>query len=58
MRIDIKEAAEHTGLSQYAIRKAVWAKRFPVFRTGSGKMIFDTVLLDEAIRCEMLKNIE
>ncbi len=58
MRVDIKGAAKHTGLSEIAIRKAVWAKRFPVYRTGRGKMIFDTDLLDEAIKREMLRNVE
>ena len=58
MRVDIKGAVEYTGLTEYAIRKGVWAKRFPVYRTGNGTMIFDTELLDDAIKREMLKNIK
>lgn len=58
MKVDIKGAAEHTGLTEYAIRKAVWAKRIPYYQTGKGKYIFDTDLLDEALRNEMLRNME
>lgn len=59
MRVDIKGAVKHTGLSEYAIRKGVWAGRLPVYRVGSrGRMIFDTELLDAAIKADMLRNME
>jgi hypothetical protein len=58
MRVDIKGAVEHTGLSEYAIRLGVKQKRFPVYRVGKGKFIFDTEMLDKAIEKEMLKSIE
>lgn len=29
MKVDIKGAIEHTGLTEYAIRKLIWAKRIP-----------------------------
>lgn len=58
MRVDIKEAAKHTGLTEYAIRKAVWDKKIPYWQTGKGKYIFDTELLDEAIKKIMLSNME
>ena len=58
MRVDIKEAAKITGLTEYAIRRAVWAKKIPYWQTGKGKYIFDTELLEEAIRKIMLRNME
>lgn len=58
MKVDIVEAAKHTGLSIYAIRRAAWAKRIPFYRTGKGKYIFDTELLDDAIRNQMLKSMQ
>lgn len=58
MRVDIKGAVEHTGLTEYAIRLGVKNKIFPVYRVGRGKLIFDTDLLDEAIRSEMMKSVE
>jgi hypothetical protein len=58
MKVDIRGAVEHTGLTEYAIRRAVWAKKLPVWRTGNGKMIFDTDLLDKAIEKEMMRNFE
>jgi len=57
MRVDIKGAVEHTGLTEYAIRLGVKRKIFPVYRVGRGKLIFDTDLLDEAIRAEMMKSV-
>lgn len=57
MRVDIKGAVEYTGLTEYAIRLGVKKKIFPVYRVGRGKLIFDTFLLDEAIKNEMMKSI-
>ncbi len=58
MRVDIKGAVKHTGLSEYAIRLGVKEKKFPVYRVGKGKLIFDTEMLDKAIEKEMLKSVE
>lgn len=58
MRVDIKGAIAHTGLTDYAIRQAIRAKKLPYWQTGKGKYIFDTELLDDAIRSQMLKNME
>jgi hypothetical protein len=58
MRVDIKGAVKHTGLTEYAIRLGIKEKRLPVYRVGAGKFIFDTDLLDEAIKNEMLKSVE
>lgn len=57
MRVDIQGAMKHTGFTEYAIRKAVREKMLPVYRIGRGKMVFDTDLLDETIRDEMLKSM-
>ena len=57
MRVDIKGAVKHTGLTEYAIRQGVKKRIFPVYRVGSGKLIFDTDLLDDAIRNEMMKSV-
>lgn len=57
MRVDMKGAIAHTGFTDYALRKAIWAKKIPYFQTGRGKYIFDTELLDFAIRRIMLENM-
>ena len=57
MRVDIKGAVRHTGLTEYAIRLGVKEGKIPVYRVGRGKFIFDTDLIDDAIRLEMLKSI-
>lgn len=58
MRVDIKGAVKHTGLTEYAIRLAVKQNKFPVYKVGNGKFIFETDLLDQAIEREMLRSIE
>jgi hypothetical protein len=58
MRVDIKGAVKHTGLSEYAIRLGVKEKKIPVYRVGRGKFIFDTDMLDKAIEKEMLRSVE
>ena len=58
MRVDIKGAVASTGLTEYAIRKMIWAKKIPYFTTGGGTYIFDTELLNDAIKNIMLKNME
>ena len=58
MRVGIKGAVKHTGFTEYAIRLGVKEGKFPVYRVGRGKFIFETDLLDKAIEKEMLRSIE
>lgn len=58
MRVGIKEAAIYTGLSKYALYAGVKDGRLPAWKTANGKIIFDTELLDQAIRDGMMQNVQ
>lgn len=57
--VNIREAANLTGLSFYALRLGVKSGRFPVTRAGSssGKLLFDPDLLQQVLRQELTANI-
>ncbi|MDR0326568.1 MAG: hypothetical protein LBI19_10820 [Oscillospiraceae bacterium] len=57
-RGDIKQAAEHTGLSIWELRTGALSGKYPAMRIGGprGKFWFDLDLLDEAIERLMLEN--
>ncbi|MDD4564489.1 MAG: hypothetical protein PHE79_03315 [Eubacteriales bacterium] len=59
MRVGIEDLIRITGLTEYAIRRGIREKRIPYYQVSkNGKYIFDTDLVDEAIRNEMKKNTE
>jgi len=57
-RGNLKQAAEHTGLSVWELRTGALSGKYPYMRIGGerGKFWFDFDLLDEAIERRMMEN--
>ena len=57
--VDVPQASEIFGLSEYAIRKGIRERRYPHIRTGlgSGKILIDVELLEEYLRQEAEDNV-
>lgn len=56
----IKEAAAHTGFSEWELRTGALSGKYPHIRVGGprGKFMFDMDLLDATIERMMLESVE
>lgn len=59
-KVNIRLAAELTGLSQHEIRRGALSGRYPSMRIGGerGRLIFDIEILNEHIIKIMLNNLK